>query len=294
MSERSTTADWLTWALSPSASAIVITFLVAILSPIALHLYLYRSRARSSASTFLLLGSSGAGKTTLATLLQGGQPSKTHTSQEPQTIECYLPGTIEALSQGYRSQNDPTVKAERKFAVIDTPGHGKLRHHAIASLEGPESKELRGIIFVVDSAAISSPTGLTETATYLHDLLLLLQKRRADAKSSKGPVSLPILIAANKLDLFTALPAQLVRKYLEDEITNVRTTRAKGLLDSGVGMDDQGEEREWLGEGGDGPFKFGHMAESDIDINVVGGNVVGEKGQAGEVNEWWAWIADNM
>lgn len=200
---------------------------------------------------------------------------------------------MEAASQGFRSHNDPTVKSDRKFTVVDTPGHGKLRHHAIASLEATEAKDLRGIVFVVDSAAISSPAGLTETATYLHDILLLLQKRQ-DSNSSKRPAGIPVLVAANKLDLFTALPAQLVRKYLEDEITNIRDTRAKGLLDSGAGADDQGEDREWLGEGGDGPFKFQHMAESDIEITVLGGNAIGEKDEAGEVNEWWAWIGENM
>lgn len=96
------------------------------------------------------------------------------------------------------------------------------------------------------------------------------------------------------MDLFTALPAQLVRKYLEDEITNIRSTRAKGLLDSGVNDDDQGEDREWLGEGGEGPFKFDHMAESEIEITVVGGNAVGENGQPGEVKEWWTWVGENM
>ncbi|GAM90230.1 hypothetical protein ANO11243_082720 [Dothideomycetidae sp. 11243] len=292
MNRNTTVEQWLTWALSPTAPTIILTLLIAILSPIALHFYLYRQRARASSSTFLILGSSGAGKTTLVTLLQTGKPRKTHTSQEPQTIECVLTGGVEAASQGFRSQNDPTVGAERKFTVIDTPGHGKLRHHAISSLETP--KDLRGIVFVVDSAAISSPAGLTETATYLHDILLLLQKRHTGAKSSRGPAGLPILIAANKLDLFTALPAQLVRRHLEDEITNVRATRAKGLLDSGAGMDDLGDEREWLGEGGDGPFKFDHMAESEIEITVVGGNVMGERGEAGEVKEWWTWIGENM
>ena len=153
---------------------------------------------------------------------------------------------------------------------------------------------LSGVIFVVDSAAISSPAGLTEAATYLHDVLLILQKRHTTAKTSKGPAALPILIAANKLDLFTALPAQLVKKNLEDEITKVRSTRSKGLLDSGIGMEDQDEEKDWLGDGGEGPFKFEQMKESEIEVHVAGGNVLGEGEEKGQIDEWWTWIGENM
>lgn len=153
---------------------------------------------------------------------------------------------------------------------------------------------MRGLIFVVDSAAISSAAGLTEAATYLHDVLLLLQKRHTNARTSKGPAALSVLIAANKLDLFTALPPQLVKKSLEEEITKIRATRSKGLLDSGVGMDDQDEEREWLGEGEEGSFRFEQMAEAEIDVKVLGGNVFGDGTEKGNIDEWWAWIGENM
>ena len=176
--------------------------------------------------------------------------------------------------------------------MIDTPGHGKLRHHALSALNA--GNNLKGLIFVVDSAAISSPAGLTETATYLHDLLLLLQKRHSGAKTSRGPASLPILIAANKADLFTALPDKLVVRNLEDEITKIRSTRAKSLLDSGIGMEDQDDERDWLGEGGEGSFRFDQMRESEIEITVAGGNVLGEDGGRAQIDEWWKWIGENM
>ena len=175
---------------------------------------------------------------------------------------------------------------------MDTPGHGKLRHHAFSTLSAPGA--FKGLIFVVDSAALSSPSGLTEAATYLHDVLLLLQKRHTGAKTSKGPVGLPVLIAANKLDLFTALPPQLVKKYLEEEITKIRSTRAKGLLDSGIGIEDHGEEREWLGEGGEGSFRFDQMQEAEIEVRIAGGNVLGEGADRARVEEWWTWIGENM
>ena len=154
---------------------------------------------------------------------------------------------------------------------------------------------------MVDAADISSTSSgsssneaLRQTAEYLHDLLLLLQKR-ANTKTSRAPAELPVLVAANKLDLFTALPAPLVKTALEAEITNIRNSRNKGLLDSGIGMDSidgAGEEREWLGEGGDGKFEFAQMEESNVRVSVVGGNVVGAEGA--DVQAWWGWIGENL
>ena len=68
---------------------------------------------------------------------------------------------------------------------------------------------------MVDSAAVSSAAGLTETAEYLHDVLLVLQKRHTTSKTSKDPQAIPVLVLANKQDVFTSLPAGLVQKKLE-------------------------------------------------------------------------------
>ena len=153
---------------------------------------------------------------------------------------------------------------------------------------------------MVDAADISagnSDTGndtLRQTAEYLHDVLLLLQKRATSSKSSRGPKELPLLIAANKLDLFTALPAPLVKAVLETEISKVRSSRTKGLLDSGIGIHDSdiGEEKEWLGDGGEGKFEFSQMDEVNVLVSVAGGNVLGADGS--DVKQWWDWIASNL
>ncbi len=102
--------------------------------------------------------------------------------------------------------------------------------------------------------------GLPATAEYLYDVLLALQKRMAGGRGSKAPASIPVLVAANKLDLFTALPAALVKSNLEAELGRIRKTRSKGLLDSGVGADDltggTEESDGWLGEYGSEKFTF--------------------------------------
>ena len=150
---------------------------------------------------------------------------------------------------------------------------------------------------MVDAADISTSSSgagneaLRQAAEYLHDLLLLLQKRSTSSKSTRGPKELPVLVAANKLDLFTALPALLVKTALESEITNVRSSRGKGLLDSGIGMNDLdiGEEKEWLGDGGECKFEFSQMEEVNVSVSVAGGNVLGSDGP--DVKQWWDWIA---
>ena len=112
------------------------------------------------------------------------------------------------------------------------------------------------------------------------------------SKSSKLPTKIPVLIAANKLDLFTALPPSLVKSALEAEITKVIDSRSKGLLDSGIGMGDGFyDEKDMLGEEGR-EFEFSQMEESNIFINVIGGNVVGTDGA--DVSMWWKWIGSQL
>jgi len=144
---------------------------------------------------------------------------------------------------------------------------------------------------MLDSASISGDQSLIEAATYLHDLLLMIQKKRS--KGSKNHEKFAVLIAANKEDLFTALPSSMVRKALEEEITKIRKTKGRGLQDLKAGGFE--EEDEWLGETGDGEFKFEQMMEVDVEIEVLGGNVVEEGGKkVGKLDEWWRWIAEHI
>jgi signal recognition particle receptor subunit beta len=142
----------------------------------------------------------------------------------------------------------------------------------------------------VDAAAIGEPEVLAPTAAYLYDVLLFLQKRATNAKAK---VAIPILIAANKMDLFTALPSTLVKSNLEAELTRIRASRSKGLLDSGVGSDDIGSEEQdsWLGEYGSSKFTFSQLQEFDIDVDVLPGNVTGDGPGA---DKWWWWIAQRI
>jgi len=210
------------------------------------------------------------------------------------TVEVSLPVTTSTTSSRYRSVNDPTNDIHKKFILADTPGHGKLRYHVFECLV--KSQNLQGIIFMVDAADISENNSgagnepLRQVAEYLHDVLLVLQKRIRATKASKATKKLPVLVTANKQDLFTALPTPLVKSHLESEITTVRGSRNKGLLDSGTGLNDSDftEEKERLGDGGEGKFEFSQMDDFYVPIKVVGANVMSADGA--DVKQCWDWI----
>lgn len=153
------------------------------------------------------------------------------------------------------------MKAFKRFLLLDTPGHGKLRHLALTQISSPV---IRGVIFVLDS----SLTDVRGTAEYLYEILLALQR----SASAAGTSPKRLLIACNKSDVFTALPASKIQKLLEEEITKMRVSRAKGILD----VEDDGEgdvEKEWLGEGGEGLFEFKGMEEVGVEVEIKGGSV---------------------
>ncbi|CZT01166.1 related to SRP102-signal recognition particle receptor, beta chain [Rhynchosporium agropyri] len=282
--------NWAHALLTPSPLGLVIAILLAVSIPILLHSLVFRTSGLINLPSILLIGPSGSGKTSLLTLFERGTNAITHTSQTPIAVECHLPVGAVAKSNQYRSINDPSNQVHKKFLLVDTPGHGKLRHHALENITNPQN--LKGLIFVADAATLSAgDEGLRQTADYLHDVLLILQKR-VDTKSAKALKDIPVLIAANKMDLFTALPVALVKSSLEAEITKVRTSRSKGLLDSGIGMDDADDEKDdWLGEMGSSEFKFAQMEEFNVFVEVAGGNVLGDPPT---VERWWKWISERL
>ncbi|KAI2616694.1 P-loop containing nucleoside triphosphate hydrolase protein [Hypomontagnella submonticulosa] len=274
----------LEYILTPSFEIFVVGAIIVLLLPILVHLYIARSTPYTTLPTILLVGPPGGGKTSLLTLLErGDSASATHTSQIPQSVELTVSNDRGATTFREAARID-APGSHRKFLLVDTPGHGKLRNqHAMTQIA---SSTLRGVVYILDAASLDD--SLADTAAYLYDVLLALQKRTGAGKTSKTPNAIHVLIAANKLDLFTALPASLVKSRLEAELGRIRQSRSKGLLDSGVGVDEIGSEEQdgWLGEYGSEKFSFGQMREFDIEVDIVGGSVL-----EGNVDKWWDWIS---
>jgi signal recognition particle receptor subunit beta len=259
--------------LEPTPTTIILTILAVLLVPLTLHLLAYRP-STSALPTFLLLGPSHSGKTTLLTTFASTPTARaeTRTSITPHTLECDIPARL-CASQQYRSAADPTLQGVKKFHLQDTPGHGKLRHAALDSLS---AASVRGAVFLVDSAA----GGWEDAAGYLHDVLLRVQ-RLQERKGAKAGV-FRVLIACNKADLFTALPPSRVCGLLEEELGRVREAKSKGIV--GVGEEDK-EEADWLGEGGSGRFTFGGLEEVGIEVEFKGGSTTNDGWRTG-LGEW--------
>ncbi|KAI3336862.1 signal recognition particle receptor beta subunit [Xylariaceae sp. AK1471] len=291
----------LEYIFTPSAPVFIVGFLIVFLAPILVHLFITRKTPYTSLPSILLVGPAGGGKTSLLTLLErGNAAAETHTSQTPHAIELTVSSDSSASTFREAARED-APGSHKKFHLIDTPGHGKLRGAAMDHLRGDgksgknsqtqfgDSAMLRGVMYVLDAATLDD--SLADTATYLYEILLALQKRAGSGRTSRSPNAVHVLIAANKLDLFTALPASLVRGNLEAELGRIRQSRSKGLLDSGVGTDDIGSEEQdnWLGEYGSEKFTFRQLREFDIEVDVIGGSVL-----EGNIDKWWDWISSRI
>jgi signal recognition particle receptor subunit beta len=79
MPEHALWEDLLTWMFSPNWSTIILAVIVAFTLPVLIHGYLYKKAVAKEVPRFLLMGPSGAGKTSLLTLVYiAASPSRHH------------------------------------------------------------------------------------------------------------------------------------------------------------------------------------------------------------------------
>ncbi|KAJ2895784.1 Signal recognition particle receptor subunit beta [Zalerion maritima] len=307
----------------PSPTVFIVGALIVLIVPIIAHYYLVTRTDYTVLPSVLLAGPAGAGKTALTVLLERGggtslqAPTKisvpeTRTSTKHHTIELSFSNTGENTSND--DVNDELNLHHRdtthtRFLLRDTPGALNRRFLALDYISSStvsttgESAKLKAVVFVVDAAAlgddtttVSGTSAVTIAAEYLYDVLVALQRRMNSKNTSKAPSAVSVLVVANKQDLFTALPANVVRASLEAELTRIRVSKSKGMLESGKGADDLGsdEQDSWLGSYGTEKFTFHQMREFDVEVDVVDGNVLGNAAAGSGVTSWWEWMISRL
>ncbi|TQS34276.1 hypothetical protein Golomagni_05347 [Golovinomyces magnicellulatus] len=282
--------SWMNSGLGLFSQELTVALVIVLTIPFILHGIFFRSGRHKSVPSILLLGPSNSGKTSFLTRLEHGPNTKTYTSQASTSVELFLPSNRTAGSNVFRSINDPSRNDHCKFQLVDTPGHEKLRHNSLQNITNLPN--LRGIMYFVDASRIKTDKDYLRTTTsYLYEILLLLKRKAEEGNYSK---EIQVLIAASKMDLFTAIPAAYVQKTLEQEISRLRDSKLNGLLDTEIasGHETEDVKDEWLGEKGSNLFQFSQIKELDnISIEICGGHVIGEEAQ---IERWLSWISDRL
>ncbi|KAG1362567.1 signal recognition particle receptor subunit beta [Cocos nucifera] len=152
----------------------------------------------SKSATIVLAGLSGSGKTTLFFQLCDDSPHQgTVTSMDPNEGTFVLHSELEKKGK------------LKPVHLVDVPGHSQLRPKLDEFLP-----HAAGLIFVVDS--LDFLPNCRAAAEYLYDIL---------TKASMVKRKTPILIVCNKTDRMTAHSKEFIKKQLEKEIDELRTSR---------------------------------------------------------------------
>lgn len=176
-------------ALEAQPLGVFVALVVVALTVLLLALRALRGGARGDA--VLLVGPCYSGKTALFTALRDGAAAKTVTSMEESAAAVSLGAKGEALQ------------------LVDLPGHPRLRSKLDA-----HAPRARCVVFVVD--AVDFMSSARATAEQLYELLAHPALRRAKPA---------LLLAANKSERVTAYSAEFIRKRLEKELEQLRSTR---------------------------------------------------------------------
>eukprot|EP00898_Chlorokybus_atmophyticus_P000229 jgi/Chlat1/1206/Chrsp115S00739 len=185
-------------SVSEEVALFVTIGFAALLGAVLLLLITLSNRSSGKADSILIVGLMGAGKTALFSQLRDG------------TVHN---GTVTSLdkNEGRFILNSEKVKAPRArpVHVVDLPGHPRLQLKA-----EPYIGSARGIVFVID--AVELLPNSRSIAERMYELLTnrSIHKRR-----------IPLLVACNKMDNLNAHTVEFIRKRLEKELDQLRSTK---------------------------------------------------------------------
>lgn len=205
-----------------------------------------KQKTRRGQPTVLIVGPSNAGKTCLF-----------YKWQNPETkIQ-----TVTSVSPN----EDTDFRLAPSHRIIDCPGNEKL---SPITLKLIAETNLKAVVFVIDAA--DGLETIKESARLLISVLEI-------SESSL----IPVLIAANKFDLFSAVSVPKIKALLEQEISGLRDTRQQTVPSSENDGNWDGNEKEFLGVDGK-KFEFDDL-ESEVDVRD--GSV-----RTGRTQKWDSWL----
>lgn len=234
--------------LTGSQVQVLWSVLLAIVLALALGLgfnFTRKAKRGKGIPTIFLVGPSGAGKTSLYLEWTGYCARGTVLSTKPNV--CVGPKLLEGCR------------------LVDLPGHEKLQYWWHEYLT--EYPFIKGIVFMIDAA--SGPEKIKDSASRLYTILLAADRRQ-----------ISVMIALNKLDLFSALSPAKIKSLLEAELEGIRSAKTKSVGESSEDID---PSDNFLGLDGE-KFTFGQL---EIPVSIVEGSVKSRR-----TKKWEQWAGE--
>ena len=172
-------------------------------------------------------------------------------------------------------------ESQKSVALLDIPGALKLSAIYLPKLikQYITPKETGLVVFVLDSSSIFK--NASAVAKQFHDLLQLLVHRQSN--------EIHILVACNKSDSFTTMPAKSIQDKLTTELASLATDSSAQLRTVAASDDDEASN-ELLGFTSTDKFTFEKLEQyKGIAVTFLSGSAL-----KGKTEDWGEWIRLNV
>ena len=172
-------------------------------------------------------------------------------------------------------------ESQKSIALLDIPGALKLSAIYLPKLikQYIRPKATGLVVFVLDSSSIFK--NASAVAKQFHDLLQLLVHQQSN--------EIHILVACNKSDSFTTMPAKSIQVKLAAELASLATDSSTQLRTMAAGDDDE-VSNEFLGFTSTDKFTFEKLDQyKGINVTFLCGSAL-----KGKIQDWEDWIRQNV